>query len=276
LSVRHFWLIAVLVLWTAVIAGCAARSLGPDIAERDLNNEEQATPTPEPAAAADAESEDALARLLQKEMKQPFEKGSGQQKPAKPEKPEKPETTADEPADQISERDLPDEPAAPPAPERQSEPLARQGPLERPDNREMEAAMVGTSGTSRVKAALSLAREGRQLVDKKDYYLAEKRFERALSIDSGCGQAYLGLAELRFSQDQWDQAADLATKAALRLGKQSYFLSRAYLLAAKSFTNTGKLQPAYVQVQKALAVDENNAEANALKLELEARLGVNR
>jgi tetratricopeptide (TPR) repeat protein len=266
--VRNLGLLAVLLLLTAALFGCAARSLGPAIAERDLTNEEDATPTPAPPTGEEDSGEDELAKLLQKEMKQPFNNGSEVKKPKTT------EPADEEKTDGIRERDLPIESAPEPAPARQIEPMQRQGPLDKPLASEQESALAGAGGSSRTKAALSLAREGRQMIEKKDYYLAEKRFERALSIDSGCGQAYLGLAELRFAGGQWDQAADLATKAALRLGKQSYFLTRAHLLAAKSFANGGRLQSAYAQVQKALAVDENNSEAKALKYELEARLGV--
>jgi tetratricopeptide (TPR) repeat protein len=104
----------------------------------------------------------------------------------------------------------------------------------------LEAGLLqaGIGGaTTRRRAAIALIIEGHDLQAQDNAYLAEKRFERAVSVDPSCGEAYLALAELRFGQQQWEQAADLSTKAALRLGRDNYFLARAHLVAAKALVN---------------------------------------
>ena len=76
------------------------------------------------------------------------------------------------------------------------------------------ARALAGGGTSKAKAALALAREGRRLLQQGNLSLAERRFEKALSVDASCGQAYLGMAELRYEQGDWQQATALASKAA--------------------------------------------------------------
>lgn len=134
----------------------------------------------------------------------------------------------------------------------------------------------GRAATTRRRAAISLTIEGHDLLAQNNIYLAEKRFERAVSIDPSCGEAYLALAELRFVHQQWRQATDLATKAALRLARDNYFLARAHLVAAKALVNDEQPDRALAQIDLALAADPSNAESRHLQQELIDYLGVDR
>ncbi|MDP8224730.1 MAG: tetratricopeptide repeat protein [Candidatus Lernaella stagnicola] len=242
-------LISIVVL-TLVFGGaaCTVKRTGANIGEADLDDEATPQPAdPKTATPATPSFEDPLARIFEDDTRDP----------------------------EIDERDLPVDPdpipdVAPPM----REPLSEQGPLATVDPHRERSALNGHGGTSQRKAALALTRDGRSLLQQGNNYLAEKRFERALSIDPQSGQAYLGLAEVRFQEKKWGQAADLATKAALRLRKENYFRSRAHLLAAKAMINTDRPGGAYKQVQLALKVDPDNREAALLKYRLEKHLGI--
>jgi tetratricopeptide (TPR) repeat protein len=84
----------------------------------------------------------------------------------------------------------------------------------------------------------------------------------------------LGLAEVRFAQEKWQQAGAMATRAALHLSKSSYFLARAHLVAARAFINADRPDAALQQLRKAVEADPDNEEARLLKISLEAHLGV--
>jgi len=236
-----------------LILGCATPQTGPTAAE-ELPPPEKATPPPAAAAPPaakpvpppdDPELEKELAKILENEREQP----------------------------RVEERELPVEviPETVPAP---PPPLEKQGPLAQADPTRLSAALSGEGAGGRRRAALALLREGRQLAAEGNDYLAEQRFERALSVDPQCGQAYLALAELRFAQQRWDQAANLGSKAVRRLQGENYFLSRAHLLIAKSFVNNGRASTAYRYAQDAVTADPDNQEARQLLRELEARLGI--
>jgi hypothetical protein len=256
------------------------------ISERDITDQ-TLEPTPPPSAheldQPGAEDEDELRALLEAESGKP--NGKTRQPGAKPQEPEKKPKPGAREDRSLDERDLPTDgeptegmgrepeiepkPATPPA----KRTVPRQGPLSQVSSSQMDKALSGAGGP-KAKAALALTREGRQQMAENNAFLAEKRFEKALSVDPSCGQAYLGLAELRYSQEKWQQAAALASKAALRLNKQPYFLARAHVVAARALINGDRAQAGYQQVLKAVAADPDNEEARLLKISLEANLGI--
>ncbi len=264
-------------LWFALLllltSGCATR--GPVITERNLPPEgPQATPAPSPETdAPTAEDDAALAALLNRESrKSPDKNGAHAEKPAKPDPSAAPAAIQESPVTDAPTREIesrPDTRAAPPV--RQA--LPHQGPLGGADPTLLGQALAEPGGP-RSRAALALTREGRQLLSEGNFFLAQKRFEKALSVDASNGQAMLGLAEVHYAQEQWQQAATMATKAALHLGKQPYFLSRAHLIAARAFINGERPDAAYQQAQKAVAADPENEEARLLRISLEAHLGI--
>ncbi|HPQ70311.1 MAG TPA: hypothetical protein PKW95_14375 [bacterium] len=190
---------------------------------------------------------------------------------------------ADESArDQVDETNIVEDPPVEPEPEpeppalveRNITPMPSQEALAPLDAGRLQAG--GRASTTRRRAAIALIIEGHDLQAQDNAYLAEKRFERAMSVDPSCGEAYLALAELRFTQQQWGQAADLSTKAALRLGRDNYFLARAHLVAAKALVNDEQPAKALAQVEQALAAEPGNGEALRLQQELQAYLGKGR
>lgn len=247
---RWRWLPLILAL-SLVIAGCALRAQKPPVTERDIVEETTPEPTdPKTGKPQQPVDDGDLTKWLDDQAQPRI-----QERPLPPEPPEKPD------------------PPLPPEP-REPEPLPDEGPLERVDPEREHRALGGEGASSRRQAALSLTREGRTLLESGKPYLAEKRFERALSIDPQSGQAYLGLAELRFTEKKWAQAADLATKAALRLPKEPYFRSRAHVLAAKAMINDDRPRAAHLQVMLALEADAANREARILRVRLERFLGI--
>lgn len=174
----------------------------------------------------------------------------------------------DEPQEESGEEDFPEE--QPPTATRE---LAIQEPLPPADpDQYLQAVRRATS--PRRQAALTLTLEGVEFVldDRPD--VAQRRFEHAISLDPTCGHAYLALAELRFLQQQWREAMDLASKAALRLQGDTLFLSRAYLVAAKALVNEGRVEEAYEHAVSSVKIDRRNHEAVALLRELEVFLGL--
>ena len=121
----------------------------------------------------------------------------------------------------------------------------------RPSRRLTIQTASGLAKNAQKKAALSLAREGQELLRQKQFDLAERRF----------------------AQGRWAEAADLASTATLRLRGDGYFLSRAHLLAARALVNNHQASAAYGQVQSALVADPNNREAAVLARQLESYLG---
>lgn len=255
-------------LWT----GCAVRTRQGGITERSIQDE--GTPTPTPAPGIDQPSnadqrglDDFLHGQEQNSRQRP--QATPTPRPAEPRHPR--ERTPDpRPPEATPEPLVPEAPPTvrpvPPA----AVPL--QLPLTSPDaNRWRTALSLAT--TAQKKAALGLAREGHELLRKRQYDLAERRFEKAISLDPSCGYAYLGLAERRFIQGRWAEAADLATTATLRLRGDAYFLSRAYLVAARALVNNGQTTNAYGQAQAALVADPDNRDAAALMRLLEESLG---
>lgn len=257
---KRLSVVFLLIFLLGVTSGCALQFRQQDITETDITDEET---TPEPPS-------DDFAPL----------------EPSEPAEPS--EDITDFLDDEMGEEPLPPEPPAPPEPEPDPEiglppppvddwpppSLDHQGPLDPPETSRINAALAPNGASSRQRAALALTAEGRELAATSNIYLAEKRFERALSVDPSCGQAYLALAELRFDQERWREASDLATKAALRLSSDAYFLSRAHLLAAKAYVNDNNLRQAYQQILFAVEADPGNLHAQQLRLRLERRLGV--
>lgn len=240
-----------LLLCLLLIGGCATVKTAPTVAKEPPPE----TATEPPASVAPSAEAPVLPprdRELEKELKQILE---GESRPP-----------------EVQERELPVEVIPEPAPVPPS-PMEKQSPMSAADPDRLNAALSGEGAGGKRKAALALLREGRKLAAEGNDYLAESRFERALSVDPQCGQAYLALAELRFAQQKWDQAANLGSKAVRRLQGESYFLSRAHLLIAKSFVNTGRTSTAYNYARDAVAADPSNQEALRLLRELDARLG---
>jgi tetratricopeptide (TPR) repeat protein len=246
---RSLPILIVLLALVLATSACAMRRVQPPIVDPDGDVEATPEPVDPKVGSGDRMSDEEMLARLQAEQRR------------------KPE---------ITERDItPDTPPAvdvpPPSP---PEPLEEQGPLAGADRGRREEALAGSGASSRNKAALAMTREGVALLEDGNDYLAEKRFESALSIDPQCGQAYLGLAELRFEQKKWDQSADLATKAALRLRGNAYFRARAHMVAAKSMINLDRPRAAYKQVESALEADPGNNEAKVLRFRLSRHLGI--
>jgi hypothetical protein len=248
----------------AVVCGCAPKAIDAHITERPLQPED-IDQTPQPA-----KDDDVLAALREEDSKRAAKNGRRAANDKGP-KPEATDKMGDRPRDEEDEPDV-GEPAAPVEPQPRLA-LPRQGPLSTVDSGRLDKSTAG-GGSARAKAALALVREGRQLMAQGNLFLAEKRLEKALSLDASCGPAYLALAEVRYAQENWEQAAALSSKAALRLEQQTYFLSRAYLVGARSLINAERPEAAYSQVKKALAADPSNNEARLLKISLEAHLGI--
>jgi len=254
-------------LASLLVLAASACAKPPVVTERELVEESTPEPTDPKVAAAQQPPDDAdLSRWLDQQT-QPLleERTLPDESPAAPtEPPEAPESLDPSPP-------TPDEDRGPAA---DADVMPNEGPLGSVDTGRETTALGGAGEGARRKAALSLTREGRDFLAEGNAYLAEKRFEKALSIDPQSGMAFLGLAELRFGEEKWSQAADLATKAALRMTKEAYFRSRAHLLAAKAMVNDRRPQAALQQARLAIQADPNNREAGILRVRLERFLGV--
>jgi len=249
-------------------------------AETDADALDDIAPTPSPADDAP----DELDRFLAEESIRG--ESASEQIESEELEPEERESDVDE--TEVDEAEIVEQPPAEPDVESEPEPepeppaliernITPMPPQETLAPLEAGLLQAGIGGaTTRRRAAIALIIEGHDLQAQDNAYLAEKRFERAVSVDPSCGEAYLALAELRFGQQQWEQAADLSTKAALRLGRDNYFLARAHLVAAKALVNGEQPAKALAQVEQALAAEPGNGEALRLQRELQAYLGKNR
>ncbi len=271
--------LVVTVLLLGVWVGCAVQTQGRGISERDIDDEEhtpvQATPRAEDGQPSSLEQEDLNDYLNQQEQNRHRRPNASPTPPVR-NRDHVPEPHTPDPRNPTPRPPVPTPTPVPPSVSQPSRPalanLPLQPPLPAPDNSRWQTAS-GLAKNAQKKAALALVREGQDLLRQKKFDLAERRFEKAISLDPSCGYAYLGLAERRFAQGRWAEAADLASTATLRLRGDGYFLSRAHLLAARALVNNHQASAAYGQVQSALVADPNNREAAALARQLESYLG---
>jgi hypothetical protein len=120
----------------------------------------------------------------------------------------------------------------------------------------------------RRKAALALVGEATELLAKRQIDAAVRRLENAIGIDPAAGYAYYYLALVRAEQMRYDQALALCGQAYLKLGGDAVFRAKALALRARVHLAQGERAKAVRDVDSALALDPECADALALKARL--------